>query len=268
MIEDFKTNQTKAALLRGETINVAEINRVFDPAVVEIASQAGFNCVWIDMEHSHLDLGALSSMVLAARTVDLDVVVRIPKGPYNQVIKPLEIGASGLVWPHCKSADEARAFVEMAKFRPLGLRGVGGGRDSRYGTLDFVHYADQANAQSLLGVMIEDVEGVINVDAIAATEGIDLLFVGPSDLAHSYGVEREGVHIEHERVQSAFDKVSAACAANGKTMGTAVGPGESLSRVAKKGGRWFNCSHELAALANGYRQARQAAEVITDETDH
>ena len=263
MTEDFRTNKTKAAMLSGQTIKVAEINRVFDPAVVEIIAQAGFGCAWIDMEHSHLDLVALSAMVLAARTVDLDVVVRIPKGPYNQVIKPLEIGANGLVWPHCGSADEAREFVQMAKFRPLGLRGVGGGRDSRYGTLDFVHYADRANTETLLGVMIEDVAGVDNVEAIAAVEGIDLLFVGPSDLAQSYGVEREGVHIESEPVQIAFDRVRAAAAKNGKTMGTAVGPGESMRRVAEKGGRWFNCSHELGALTNGYRDALQATDAIT-----
>ena len=52
------------------------------------------------------------------------MVVRIPKGPYNQVIKPLEVGAGGLIWPHCKSADEAREFVQMVKFQPLGKRGV------------------------------------------------------------------------------------------------------------------------------------------------
>jgi 4-hydroxy-2-oxoheptanedioate aldolase len=263
MTENYRANKTKAALLRGETLKVAEINRIFDPAVVELAAQAGFGCTWIDMEHSHLDLAALSAMVLAARTVDVDVIVRIPKGPYNQVIKPLEVGAGGLVWPHCKSADEAREFVQMAKFQPLGRRGVGGGRDSRYGTLDFTEYLDRANAETLLGVMLEDVAGVEDVEAIAAVEGIDLLFVGPSDLAHSYGVGREGVHIEHERVQTAFDKVAAACAKNGKIMGTAVGPGDSLRRVAEKGGRWFNCSHELGALTNGYRDALQATNAIT-----
>ena len=104
-MKDYPSNETKAALKRGETLMIAEINRIFDPAVVELAAQAGFGCTWIDMEHSHLDLGALASMVLAARTVDIDVVVRIPKGPYNQVIKPLELGAGGLVWPHCKSAN-------------------------------------------------------------------------------------------------------------------------------------------------------------------
>ena len=64
-------------------------------------------------------------------------------------------------------------------------------------------------------------------------------------------------------MQIAFDRVRAAAAKNGKTMGTAVGPGESMRRVAEKGGRWFNCSHELGALTNGYRDALQATDAIT-----
>ena len=80
MTENFRTNKTKAALLRGEILNIAEINRIFDPAVVELAASAGFGWTWIDMEHSHLDLTALSAMVLATRTVDVDVVVRHPQG--------------------------------------------------------------------------------------------------------------------------------------------------------------------------------------------
>lgn len=255
----MKTNQTKTALLGGATVEVVEINRIFDPVVVELVAQAGFGCVWIDMEHSHLALNALSSLVLAARATGVNTVVRIPKGPYNQVIKPLELGAEGLVWPHCKSADEARAFVRMAKFRPLGLRGVGCGRDSDYGTLDPAEYMGRADAETLLGVMIEDAEGVEEVEAIAAVEGIDLLFVGPSDLAHSYGVERAGVpHIDHQRVQEAFSRVGAACAASGKAMGTAVGPGASMRSVVAKGVRWLNCCHEMSALTSGLRRARQA----------
>ncbi len=263
----MKTNQTKAALLGGETVEIVEINRIFDPVVVELAAQAGFGCVWIDMEHSHLELNALSHLILAARAMGVDSVVRIPKGPYNQVIKPLELGAGGLVWPHCKSADEARAFVRMAKFRPLGLRGMGCGRDSDYGTLDPAEYMERADAETLLGAMIEDAEGVEDVEAIAAVEGLDLLFVGPSDLAHSYGVERDGVpHIDHDRVQAAFSRVGAACAASGKAMGTAVGPGASMRRVVAKGTRWLNCCHEMSALTSGLCRVRQSTVAAKQRT--
>ena len=266
-MKEYPVNGTKAALLHGAAIQVAEINRVFDPVVVELAAQAGYDCVWIDMEHSHLGLEALSGMVLAARTVGRDVVVRIPHGPYNQVIKPLELGAGGLIWPHCKSAEEARAFVHMAKFRPLGLRGMGGGRDSGYGAMERDQYLQQANAQTLLGVMIEDAEGVEEAEAIAAVEGIDLLFVGPGDLSHSYGVEREGGHpIEHERVLAAFDRVGAGCRNQGKAMGTAVDPGEGMRLAAARGTRWFNSCHELTAIRAGYGRAREAAaEIVKKE---
>jgi 2-keto-3-deoxy-L-rhamnonate aldolase RhmA len=263
----YRVNHTKAALLRGETVAVPEINRVFNPIVVELIAQAGYTCVWIDMEHSHLDLDALSNMILAARTVDLDVIVRIPHGPYNQIIKPLELGAGGLIWPHCKTADEARQFVRMAKFRPLGLRGMGAGRDSLFGKIERKAFLEQANEQTLLGVMIEDEEGVADADAIAAVEGIDLLFVGPGDLAHSYGVEREAGHpITHERVLEAFDKVGESCRAHGKAMGTAVNPGEPMHNVVEKGTRWLNCCHDVTALIDGYSHALQATKGVIGES--
>lgn len=263
MTDQYRINHTKAALLRGETIIVPEINRVANPIVVEVLALAGYNCVWIDMEHSHLNLDGLSNMILAARTVNLDVIVRIPHGPYNQVMKTLELGAGGLIWPHCKSADEARQFVRMAKFRPLGLRGMGGGRDSLFGRIEREEFLNQANENTLLGVMIEDKEGVDNVEAIAAVEGIDLLFVGPGDLAHSYGVEREAGHpITQQAVLEAFDCVAEACRTNGIAMGTAVDPGEPMRTVVEKGTRWLNCCHDVTALINGYSHARHTTNQI------
>lgn len=263
MTTQYRPNATKAALQRGETIAVPEINRVFDPIVVELVAAAGFTCVWIDMEHSHLDLAGLSNMILAARTVDLDVIVRIPHGPYNQVMKTLELGAGGLILPHCKSADEARRFVRMAKFRPLGLRGMGGGRDSQFGRMVRKEYLDLANKHTLLGVMIEDEEGVDAAEAIAAVEGIDLLFIGPGDLRHSYGIEREGgEQSDHPRILEAFDRVGEACRTHGKAMGTAVGPGEQMRAVFERGTRWFNCCHDVTALTVGYEGALGATKDI------
>ncbi len=263
MTERCRINKTKSSLLRGETVLIAEVNRMFNPVVTEVIAQAGFTSVWYDMEHSHLDVDTLSTMILAARTVDVEVFVRIPHGPYNTVIKPLEMGAAGLIWPHCRSVDEAKEFVRMAKFRPLGLRGVGGGRDSGYGTVELAEYLDRANAETLLGVMIEDAEGVEEVDEIAALDGIDLLFVGHGDLAHSYGVERDGGHaIMQPRVLEAFDRVGAACRRHGKVMGTAAGPGEQMTQVVERGARWLNCCHDTEAVRNGYSQARNEAEAL------
>lgn len=264
-MNQYRTNKTKVELQRGGMMLVPEINRVFDPILVEAVAAAGCSCVWIDLEHSHADLVALSNMILAARSVDLDVFVRIPHGPYNQVMKPLELGASGLIWPHCKSVEEARELVQMAKFRPEGMRGMGGGRDSEWGTLDRSAYFDAANENVLLGVMIEDAEAVDDCEAIAGVPGIDLLFIGPGDLSQSYGVHRDPGHpIAQPQVAQAFDRVGQACAANGKTMGTAVNPGESMRWAVEHGARWLNFCHDMTALAQGYGGAMgKTAEILS-----
>ena len=262
-----RINKSKQTLLDGGTVPVAEINRVASPLLVEAVGLAGFGCVWIDMEHSHIGLDELSNMIVAARAADLDLVFRIPHGPYNQIIKTLELGANGLIWPHCKSADEARNLVHMAKYRPLGLRGMGGGRDWNFGNDVLSEYIDWTNEQTLLGVMIEDAEGVEDAESIAAVEGIDLLFVGPGDLSHSYGIERDPENPMHPRILEAFDRVGAACRANGKGMGTATGPSEFMRTVVTKGTRWLNCATDMGVLIDGYAGNRKATgEIIAAAT--
>ena len=264
---DYRENRTKSALMDGATIKVPEINRVFDPTVVETIASVGYQCVWIDMEHSHADFKDLATLILAARASNIDVFVRIPHGPYNQIIKTLEIGASGLIWPHCKTRAEAEEFVEMAKYHPKGMRGMGGGRDSAFGKSKKPEYYDIANDNVLLGVMIEDKEGVEACDDIASVDGIDLLFVGPGDLSQSYGVHRDpGDPISKPVVLEAFDKVGSACRAHGKFMGTAVDPGESMRLAVERGTTWLNCCHDVTALTNGYESAMQHTEEIVNNT--
>ena len=268
MANNYRKNRTKSALLSGETIKVPEINRVFDPTVVETIASVGYQCVWIDMEHSHADFKDLSTLILAARTWEIDVFVRIPHGPYNQVIKTLELGASGLIWPHCKSKEEAEAFVEMAKYHPEGMRGMGGGRDSFFGKSEKPAYFDIANENVLLGVMIEDKEGVEASDDIASVDGIDLLFVGPGDLSQSYGVHRDpGDPISKPVILEAFEKVGASCKKHGKFMGTAVDPGESMSLAVSRGTTWLNCCHDVTAITTGYLSAMQQTNHIIENTD-
>ena len=81
MVNNYRENRTKTALLNGVTIKVPEINRVFDPTVVETIASVGYGCVWLDMEHSHADFKDLSTLILAARTWDIDVFVRIANVP-------------------------------------------------------------------------------------------------------------------------------------------------------------------------------------------
>ena len=144
----MKRNETKEILKRGEAVAVPEINRLFSPRLLEVLALSGYECVWIDMEHSDLSYECLSELVMAARSTGIDVIVRIAKGGYTSIIRPLELGVNGLVLPHCRSAEEARQFVQMAKFIPLGLRGIAAGRDSNYGLTDLKDYIKDANKET------------------------------------------------------------------------------------------------------------------------
>lgn len=250
----MKQNKIKEKLKRGKAVMVPEINRIFSPKIVELLGLLKYECVWIDMEHSDLSYGRLSEMILAARVTDMDVIVRIAKGGYNSIIRTLEVGASGLVLPHCMSADEAKEFVRMAKFAPLGLRGIGAGRDSNYGLTTLNDYLKKANKETLLIVQIEDKEAVDEVDAIASVKGIDVLFIGPVDLSQSFGVVGK---LDHHLMQQAIKRVSTACRKHGKGWGLPVKPGRDMQEMLKKGARFFNCATETGMILQGFQKVRE-----------
>jgi len=247
-----KRNKAKEILKRGEALAVPEVNRLFSPKLIEILALSGYECVWIDMEHSDLSYERLSDLAIAARATGMDVIVRIAKDGYTSVIRPLELGVSGLVLPHCISSEEAKHFVQMAKFIPLGLRGIGAGRDSNYGLTDLKDYLKDANKETLLVVQIEDKEGVANVDSIAAVEGIDVLFIGPVDLSQSYGVVGE---LDHPLIQKAIEKVAFACKKYKKSWGLPVEPGEQMQKMLDKGAQFLNITNETSVLLEGFRKA-------------
>jgi len=249
-----KRNKVKEILKRGEAVAVPEVNRLFSPKLIEILALSGYECVWIDMEHSDLSYECLSELAMAARAMKMDVIVRIAKGGYTSVIRPLELGVNGLVLPHCRSAEEARQFVQMAKFTPLGLRGIGAGRDSNYGLTDLKNYIKDANKETLLIVQIEDKEGVDNVDNIAAVEEIDVLFIGPVDLSQSYRVVGE---LDHSLIQKAIEKVALVCKKYKKSWGLPVEPTESMQKMLDKGAQFLNITNEASVLLEGFRKAKE-----------
>jgi 2-keto-3-deoxy-L-rhamnonate aldolase RhmA len=209
------------------------------------------------MEHSDFTLEQMSQMTLAARATGMEVMVRIPRGGYNDVIRPLEAGATGLLLPHCTGAADAREFVRMAKFDPLGWRGMGGSVDNRYGTVPLSEYVEWANKEIFLSVMIERKEAVEDVDAIAAVEGLDMLYIGPADLSQSYGVLGQW---EHPLLAEATERVAAACAQHGKWWGSASST--PVPQLMQQGARFFTITSESGALMSGFRQAKAGFEKL------
>jgi 4-hydroxy-2-oxoheptanedioate aldolase len=173
--------QLRNAPLVGTFVNIPH------PASVEILSRAGFKAVCLDSEHSIYDLKDISEGIRAAEGAGSVPLVRVP-GPGPVISQVLDAGAAGVIIPRVSSAQEARSAVSFALYPPLGGRGVGLGRTSRYGA-EAAQAAANPDDRSYVIVQIETAAGLADLDAICAVEGLDMIMVGPHDLAASMAEE-------------------------------------------------------------------------------
>jgi len=174
--------------------------------VVDVLSRLGFDYLWIDGEHSVLDMAAVQSMVQAAGE-RCPCLVRIPESREIWVKKALDTGCAGIVVPQIKTAAEAEAVVRWALYPPEGERSVGISRAHGYG-LSFTEYVKGANSRTVIVLQVEHREGVENIDSILAVPGVDVLLVGPYDLSGSLGLLGQ---VKNERVVKAIEKVKDSC---------------------------------------------------------
>ncbi|MCQ8782084.1 aldolase/citrate lyase family protein [Aurantimonas sp. CSK15Z-1] len=185
------------------------------PAAAEVTARSGFDFVCIDWEHAQIDRSEVENLVRAVEAGGAAAMVRVPGNDAEAIAAALDSGAQGVLVPRVSSAAEAEAAVRATRYPPDGERGAGPGRASGYG-YDIAAYVAGANARILLAVQVETVRAVENIDAIAAVAGVDLVFIGPGDLAVSmgaFGPEGSG------RLDAAIRSVIAACASAGKAVG-------------------------------------------------
>jgi 4-hydroxy-2-oxoheptanedioate aldolase len=260
----LRTNVIKSKLKRilnsGGFVRVVGINRVADPWFTELAGKLGFDVVWFDLEHRGYGYDRIDGLSLACRATGIDLMVRIRKNGYTSAMRALEFGANGVMIPHVQNAEEARQWVEWTKFAPLGNRGFdGAGADGDYALADPIPYLKDSNDETFLVVQIEDRVAVENAGAIAAVEGVDLLFVGPADLSIDYGVPMQR---EHKLVQNAFDKVAAAAARAGKWWGTVTNTPAEAQKELARGARMITCADDHFLLVKGLQDAQRQFEHV------
>jgi len=246
-------SRLRAKLQAGSFVRVVLINRVTDPWLTEVAGQIGFDVVWFDMEHRAHGYNVIDGLSLACRSTGVDLMVRICKNGYTSAMRALEFGATGIMVPHCCSPEEARQWVDWTRFPPQGKRGFdNAGADANFSLANSLDFLQERNRETFLVVQIEDREAVDCVDAIAAVEGVDLLFVGPADLSMSYGVPLQR---QHPLIQGALDKVANAAAKNGKWWGTVTETPESAQQEIDRGARMVTCADDHFLLVRGLQDA-------------
>lgn len=210
----MRASKTLTKLRAGRAVRICGLGH-FIPAFMRHAAHLGFDCIWLDLEHRAMEQRELQSLLILSHMVDVDVMVRVPLVDGAQLYRVLEDGATGMMFPLVNTPERARQIVRAVKFPPVGSRGMdGAGLDGDYFLDAGDDYADQVNRETFVVVQIETPEAVANVDAIAAVDGVDGLFLGPADLTL-----RLRHHAGDLDMDAATDLVAAAAKRHGKAWG-------------------------------------------------
>lgn len=185
-----------------------------NPFTAEIMAAQGYDSLTIDLQHGALDYSAMLPMLQAMRASGVVPLVRVPWLEPGIVMKALDAGAYGIICPMVNTPDQAADFVSYLRYPPLGQRSFG---PTRATFSAGANYAAEANAEILAFAMIETAQAMENLDAIAATPGLDGLYVGPADLSFSLSAGRLTPAFDREEPEiiEALRRIAAACARNG-----------------------------------------------------
>lgn len=236
-------------LRAGEVVSCFNVH--FDAQASDIAGMNGFDCLWIDREHLAQDWSTLHAHVWAAKSHDMDVMVRVPRGSYSDYIKPLELDATGIMVPHIMGLEDARQVVQMTRFHPIGRRPLDGGNaDGGYAMMDYADYIKQANEQRFIIVQIEDPEPLDDLDTIAALDGIDMLFFGPADFSQGIGSPGDW---NHPKLIETRKRVAEVAVKHGKFAGT-PGSIDNLDELIEMGYRFFAIGADVVGLGQYCKQ--------------
>jgi 4-hydroxy-2-oxoheptanedioate aldolase len=183
-----------------------------DSTVIDLVALAGYDFILLDSEHGSLSLETIANHVRAARANNLGTLLRVPEGDAAYIQRALDLGVEGIEIPHVKSAADARWAVSAMRFPPDGTRGMYiKGVVADYGLHGYSSVGEliaAVNAETVCNIIIEDVEGVENIDEIVAVPGIDFITVGPGDLSASLNLVGQP---DHPVLRAAIGKVLSAC---------------------------------------------------------
>ena len=246
-------NALKAALAEGR-VQIGCWLALASPGAAEIAASAGFDWCLVDAEHGPNDLSDVLGQLRAMRGRGTQPVVRVPVGEPWILKRVLDLGAQSVLVPMVNTGAEAAACARAVRYPPAGIRGLGAAivRASDYNAV--TDYAATANDEVCLIVQAESREAIGNIDAIAGTEGVDAVFIGPADLAADMG------HIGNPAADEVVDAIAHAIGrirAAGKAPGILAFDPAAAMRYVEAGVRFIAVGSDVTVLARGLRGLAQ-----------
>jgi 2-keto-3-deoxy-L-rhamnonate aldolase RhmA len=255
-------NAVKEKLARGELVASMTVRIVPGVEIVRIAKSAGFDMLYIDLEHSSFSMRTTSQISMMALEAGIPAFVRVPANTPEYISRVLDGGALGVIAPGVRSAQEARAVVAAAKYPPLGSRGLSPGLPHlEFRSVPASDALPAMNDATMVVVQFESAAALAAAEDIVAVEGVDLVLIGTNDLLADLGLAGQ---YDHAKLHEAYERTIAACRKRGKHVGVGgLGTRPDLvEKFVRLGARYVSTGTDLAFLvAECGRRARQVKDL-------
>jgi len=242
-VNTVQPNKLKAKLKAGQTV-IGPYVRQSDPGLSEVLCYLGFDFLFFDSEHAPINERDYENL---ARVCELNGVTSIARLPANlpwMIGRCLDTGIEGVQIPMVNTAEEALAAVRAAKYQPLGIRGLAGARAAKYGQVlpfSYPSHIETSNAETMLIVQVETPASIDALPEIVKIPGIDVVFIGPTDLSNSLG---HPGNFKHPDVQAAFDRIVDIVGESDKILGVLATTTEASLEWQARGARYLLCVFE------------------------
>lgn len=240
----------------GGEVTIGTFAAIPHPVAIEVTASAGVDFICIDWEHAQIGRERIEDLVRAADVHGVPAIVRVPGHAAESIAAALDAGAAGVLVPRVSTAEQARASVQATRYPPVGARGVGPGRAAAYG-YRIPDYLAAANKSLLLAIQVETAEGLTNIDAIAAVDGVDVIFIGPGDL--SVSIDAMGP-AGAKKLNAAIETIAKAAIRAGRTVGIFRPSPDDIGIWAQSGIRFFILASDTmflgASVAAGMKAAK------------
>jgi 4-hydroxy-2-oxoheptanedioate aldolase len=234
-------NRTKARLGAGEAAFGCFV-RTPEPSLIEYVAMLGWDFLVFDAEHGTLQPSEVEDLCRAVEPRGTTPIVRVTTNDPATILRFLDTGVHGVHVPWVNSAAEVERAVQSVKYTPRGIRGLAGSRASEWGINEPIgEYVKRANRETLVVIHIETQDAVDAIDDYLAVDGVDVLFIGPTDLSQSLGHPGD---LKHPDVLRAMDRVADAVVGSGRTLGLYAGTVDMTKEWLDRGARYFTTSLE------------------------
>ncbi len=254
----LQPNRVKQALRRGEQVVGTMISEVGSPGVVWLLANAGFDFVFIDMEHGTFELAVVADMIKVARLAGIVPLVRVPDLAYHLVARVLDAGAMGVMLPRVETRAQVEQFVSFMKYPPAGVRGASGTRGhTDYGGARPQELVAHMNEHMLVILQIERKRAVDDIDQLLGVPGVDVALIGPFDLTISLGED----DTRAPAVEGAIQQVVDAARRHGVASGIHTHDAAEVAGWGARGMTMLTCNSDMGFLGAGARQTVAALRV-------